>query len=58
MSFSRLARDLSKVRTTHQNLSVVNGDTLDYESVETALRGSDAALSAFGVQSCPFGGRR
>jgi putative NADH-flavin reductase len=44
------ARDPSKVRMTHQNLRVVKGDILDYESVETALRGQDAALSALGIR--------
>jgi putative NADH-flavin reductase len=44
------ARDPSKVRITHQNLHIVKGDILDYDSVETALRGQDAALSALGIR--------
>ena len=43
------ARNPSKVRTTHPNLRVVKGDIASYESVESALRGQDAALSALGV---------
>jgi putative NADH-flavin reductase len=50
------ARDPSKVRTTHANLRVVKGDILDYNSVEAAMRGQGAALSALGirVQVLPF----
>jgi putative NADH-flavin reductase len=44
------ARDPSKVRMTHQNLRIVKGDILDYDSVETAIRGQDAALSAVGIR--------
>lgn len=44
------ARDPSRVRTTHQNLRIVKGDILDYNSVETAIRGQDAALSALGIR--------
>ena len=43
------ARNPSKVRATHSNLRVVKGDIASYESVESALRGQDAALSALGV---------
>ncbi len=43
-----VARDPSKLRMTHQNLRIVKGDILDYDSVETAIRGQDAALSAVG----------
>jgi putative NADH-flavin reductase len=42
------ARDPSKMRITHKNLRVVRGDVLDYDSVEAALRGQDAVLSALG----------
>ena len=45
------ARDPSKVRTTHPNLHVVKGDILDPASVEAAVRGQDAVLSALGVRS-------
>lgn len=44
------ARDPSKVRVTHANLRVLKGDILDYNSVENALRGQDAALSALGIR--------
>ena len=44
------ARDPSQVRTTHPNLRTVKGDILDYDSVENAIRGQDAALSALGLQ--------
>ena len=44
------ARDPSKVRTTHPNLHVVKGDILDPASVEAAVRGQDAVLSALGVR--------
>ena len=44
------ARDPSKVSTTHQNLRVVQGDILDPTSVEAAVRGQDAVLSALGVR--------
>ena len=44
------ARDPSKLRTTHPNLRTAKGDILNYHSVETALRGQDAVLSALGVR--------
>ena len=44
------ARNPSNVRTTHPNLRVVKGDIANYESVEAALRGQDAALSALGIR--------
>ena len=44
------ARNPSSVRTTHANLRVVKGDIANYESVEAALRGQDAALSALGIR--------
>jgi len=44
------ARNPSKVRATHPNLRVVKGDIASYESVESALRGEDAALSALGIR--------
>lgn len=44
------ARDPAKVRTTHKNLSVVKGDILNYESVEAAINGQDAVLSALGIR--------
>lgn len=44
------ARDPAKVRTSHPNLHVAKGDILDPASVEAALRGQDAVLSALGVR--------
>ena len=44
------ARDPAKVRSSHPNLRVANGNVLDYGSVEQALQGQDAALSALGVR--------
>ena len=44
------ARDPAKVRTTHKNLRVANGNILDYHSVKAALVNQDAALSALGVR--------
>ena len=44
------ARDPSKVRTTHPNLRIAKGNILDYASVETAVRGQDAVLSALGIR--------
>jgi nucleoside-diphosphate-sugar epimerase len=44
------ARDPAKVRTRHQNLRIAEGDILDYDSVEAALRGQDAVLSALGIR--------
>jgi putative NADH-flavin reductase len=43
-------REPSKVRSTHPNLHVVNGDMLDYGSVERAVQSQDAVLSALGVR--------
>ena len=44
------ARDPSKVRTKHQNLRVAKGDILDPASVEAAIHGQDAVLSALGIR--------
>ena len=43
------ARNPAKVRTKHPNLRVVEGNVLDPVSVEAAIRGHDAVLSALGV---------
>ncbi len=42
------ARNPAKVRIQHPNLTVVQGDVLDYISVENAIKGKDAVLSALG----------
>jgi putative NADH-flavin reductase len=44
------ARNPAKVRTKHKNLRVVKGDILNYDSVEAAIKGQDAVLSALGVR--------
>jgi putative NADH-flavin reductase len=41
-------RNPVKMRTVHERLIVVKGDVLDYDSLETAVRGQDAVLSALG----------
>lgn len=43
-----LARDPSALRIEHPRLAVVRGDVLDYRSVEAAVHGQDAVLSALG----------
>jgi putative NADH-flavin reductase len=43
-----LARDPSALRIEHPRLSVMRGDVLDYPSIEAAVRGQDAVLSALG----------
>lgn len=43
------ARDPAKVRGAHQNLSVAQGNMLDASSVEAAVQGQDAVLSALGT---------
>ncbi|HEV2021458.1 MAG TPA: SDR family oxidoreductase [Terriglobales bacterium] len=43
------ARDPAKVRSTHQNLTVAQGNMLDLNSVEAAVKGQDAVLSALGT---------
>jgi uncharacterized protein YbjT (DUF2867 family) len=41
-------RDPSKLQIEHANLRVMKGDVLDYASVESAMRGQSAVLSALG----------
>lgn len=43
-----LARNPSALRVEHPRLTVVRGDVLDYPSVESAVRGQDAVVSALG----------
>jgi putative NADH-flavin reductase len=43
-----LVRDPSALSVEHPRLRVVRGDVLDYPSVEAAVRGQDAVLSALG----------
>jgi putative NADH-flavin reductase len=44
------ARDPSKVKLANANLRVVRGDILQPDSVETAVAGQDAVLSALGTR--------
>lgn len=41
-------RDPSRLRVSHPQLTVVEGDVLDYGSVEAAMRGQEAVVSALG----------
>ena len=45
------ARNPDAVKTKHKNLVVVQGDILDYASVERAVKGQDAVLSALGTKA-------
>ena len=44
------ARDPGKMRMVHDQLRVVRGDILQPDSVETAVAGQDAVLSALGIR--------
>ena len=44
------ARDPAKIEVTHANLRVVRGDILQANTVETAVVGQDAVLSALGTR--------
>ncbi len=46
-------RNPSKLKITHGNLKVIQGDITDYQSVTDAVIGKDAVLSALGASS-PF----
>jgi uncharacterized protein YbjT (DUF2867 family) len=41
-------RDLAKLQIEHTNLRIAQGDVLDYATVESAMAGQDAVLSALG----------
>ena len=43
-----LVRNPSRLQVEHPQLTVIQGDVLDYASVEAAMRGQDAVLSALG----------
>src|ERR1700694_2591537 len=43
-----LVRNPSRLQVEHQQLRVVQGDILDYDSVEAAVRGQEAVISALG----------
>jgi putative NADH-flavin reductase len=48
LAVTALVRNPSKLQVAHPNLTVVRGDVRDAGSVETAMRGQDAVLSALG----------
>ena len=43
-----LVRNQSKLEVHHPQLTVIQGDVLNYDSVEAAMRGQEAVLSALG----------
>lgn len=43
-----LVRNPSRFQVEHPHLTVIHGDVRDYASVETAMRGQEAVLSALG----------
>ena len=43
-----LVRDPGRLSIEHPHLTVVRGDVLDYATVEKAMRGQDAVISALG----------
>ena len=43
-----LARDPSKLKLNHPQLKILQGDILEYDSVDAAIRGQDAVISALG----------
>ena len=47
-SVTVLVRAPAKLQMTHEHLQVLQGDVLDYASVEAAVRGQDAVVSALG----------
>jgi len=47
-SVTAFVRDPARLGVDHPALTVVEGDVLDYRSVESAVRGHDAVLSALG----------
>ena len=47
-SVTAFVRNSRKVRTTHEHLTIAEGNVLDYDSVERAVIGKDAVLSALG----------
>jgi putative NADH-flavin reductase len=43
-----LVRNPGKLKITHPNLNIIKGNVLDFESVQKAVAGQDAVLSALG----------
>ena len=48
LAVTALARDPSRLKLSHPNLIIIQGDVFDYASVEAAMRGQQAVLSALG----------
>ncbi len=48
LQVTALARDPTRLQIDHPNLSVVQGDVLDAPSIQAAMRGQDAVISALG----------
>jgi putative NADH-flavin reductase len=48
LKVTALVRNPAKLSVKHPRLEVIQGDVLDYATVERAVRGQDAALSALG----------
>jgi putative NADH-flavin reductase len=48
LTVTALARNNSKLQVEHPRLTVVQGDVLDAASLDVAMRGQDAVLSALG----------
>lgn len=46
-----LVRNPAKIRARHERLRVVQGDILDFDSLERAVAGQDAVLSSLGTKS-------
>jgi putative NADH-flavin reductase len=46
-------RNPSKLKVTHQNLKIIQGDVTNYQLVEETTKGQDGVLSALGASS-PF----
>ena len=46
-----LVRNPGKIRARHERLRVVQGDILDFHSLDLALAGQDAVLSSLGTKS-------
>src|SRR4030095_16359266 len=46
-------RNPSKLKITHNNLKIIQGDVINYQLVEDAVKGQDAVLCALGASS-PF----
>lgn len=43
-----LVRNPEKVKITHQNLTLIKGDVLDFDKIQEVVAGQDAVLSALG----------